>query len=321
MPLRVNDDVVYYFSYASVIEALYYAADHDAHVVSMSLGGPLPSRPLEEALRYALSRGVIAVAAAGNVYPWVVYPGKYDECVCVAAVNCSGGIWRWSARGSAVDVSAPGESVWVACLRDGVFAIERSSGTSYATATTAGAAALWLSYHGRDSLVDKYGRENLASVFKEVLLSRGVTRPAGWKTDEVGAGLLSVAKLLDAPLPKLARAAGIRRLTARGRGVRRESFDEIADFLPGVDRGLVRQGVLGLFDAEESDLPDILDRYGSELAYHLALDPAARRAVIGAGGTSTARASRARRRTASRKWAAGSAFKRDGSTELRDVLR
>ena len=321
MPLRVSEDVVYYLSYASVIEAIYYAVDRGAHVISMSLGGPLASRPLEAALDHAVQRGVLLVAAAGNVYPYVVYPGKYDACVCVAAANCAGGLWRWSAEGDAIELSAPGESVWVPCLREGDYAIDRSSGTSHATAATAGAAALWLSFHGRDALMARFGPPGLAPVFKALLLAHGVSRPTGWKPRRAGAGLLDAEGLLAAPLPVAARAAGVRRLTARGRGVPRERFDELAELMPGVSRDVVRSGLLGLFDAGERELPELLDRFGSELAFHMAFDPGIRAALARAGGTRAARASDARRRAAARSLSAGTAFRRDASPELQRALR
>ena len=175
VPLRVTDSVVL-LSFGKLAEAIRYAADDGHHVISISLGGPLSSRFLERAVRYATQRGVIVIAAAGNVWPWVVYPARLDDTIAVAACTCSHGEWSSSASGSAVDITAPGESVWRALASPNGFSVARSSGTSYATAVTAGAAALWLAFHGRDKLVRQYGEAGVPAVFKELLVTEGFVR-------------------------------------------------------------------------------------------------------------------------------------------------
>jgi serine protease len=51
---------------ADVAEGIRFAADHGAHVINMSLGSPQKSAVIERAIRYAIDKGVIVVAAAGN---------------------------------------------------------------------------------------------------------------------------------------------------------------------------------------------------------------------------------------------------------------
>ena len=94
------------------MRGIYHAIDERAHVISMSLGGPFYSRTLDTAINAALDRGIVVIAAAGNVWPWVVYPAKFDKVIAIAASNCVSKPWRKSARGNAVDIAAPGESVW-----------------------------------------------------------------------------------------------------------------------------------------------------------------------------------------------------------------
>ena len=153
-------------------------------------------------------RGLIVVCAAGNVWPFVVYPARLDEVIAVAACNCRQGTWSQSAAGPAVDITAPGESVWRALADTSGFSVARGSGTSFSTAITAGAAALWLAYHGRCFANSTLRRSHLTSVFKELLLEHGFHRPQGWNTGRFGAGILNVAKLLSAPLPMTPRAGG-----------------------------------------------------------------------------------------------------------------
>lgn len=179
-PLRVNDSVVL-LSFSRLAEAIYFSAENDHHVMSISLGGVFKSRFLQCAIRYAINRGLIIFAAAGNTWPWVVYPARFDDVMAVAACNCRGEIWKKSASGPAVDVTAPGESVWVARTGDESGEMDdfvgMGSGTSYAAPMTAGVCALWLAYHGRDRLIARYGAANLAAVFKEIVLKYGVTTP------------------------------------------------------------------------------------------------------------------------------------------------
>jgi thermitase len=167
IPIRVSTSVVH-LSFKNVAKAIYHAIENDCHVISMSLGGPLGPKYLKKAIEDAIENGIIVLAAAGNIWPFVVYPAKFDEVIAVAACNCKGKPWSGSARGTAVDLSAPGESVWRAkTAKPGKFVTKRSSGTSYAVAATVGACALWLAYHGRDNLIAQYGKPNLAAFLKK----------------------------------------------------------------------------------------------------------------------------------------------------------
>ena len=211
IPLRVTNRVVI-LNFGKLAEAIHYAVDKQCHVISISLGGTLRSRTLHRAVQRAVENGIVVLAAAGNIWPWVVYPARFDEVIAVAACNCDKKIWADSAKGAAVDIAAPGESVWVARTERKKGRLDyyrdRGSGTSFAVAAAAGACALWLAFHGRDELIRKYGAGNLASVFKEIVVTSGVDVPSGWRTTEHGAGILNVEKLLKAMLPDTPHSAG-----------------------------------------------------------------------------------------------------------------
>lgn len=95
---------------STVAAGVIWAADHGATVINLSLGGPSPSQPLQQAIDYAVSRGVVVVAAAGNdgtTNP--SYPAAAEGVIAVAASNSSSGLYSWSSRGASwVDVAAPG---------------------------------------------------------------------------------------------------------------------------------------------------------------------------------------------------------------------
>ncbi len=280
VPLRVSTSVVH-LSYGNLVAALRHATACQHHVVSMSLGGPLPSEALARAVADAIAAGLIVIAAAGNYYPFVVFPAALHGVVAVAASNCKDEPWQWSASGAAVDVTAPGESVWIArTAKAQAYGVEQSSGTSFATAATAGAAALWLSHHGRPSLIARYGKENLARVFRDLLVTHGVHTSNGWDTTRFGAGILDVRALLAAPLPATpppAPHAGPISPAAK-------RLATIANFFPRLERDALRDGLAALLSVEPSNLDAALGAVGEELAVHMAVDPTLREQVLRHGG-------------------------------------
>ena len=275
IPLRVSSSVVH-FSWTRLCAALYRAIDDDAHVVSMSLGGPWGGFALHEAVRDAVEAGLMLVAAAGNEWPFVVYPARYDEVIAVAACNVDSQRWSGSASGAAVDITAPGESVWRARTRsDGTFDVDRSSGTSYAAAHVAGIGALWLAHHGRANLLTKYGPARIASVFKEMLITVGhAGTPVPWPTTALGAGIANAQSLLEAALPATVHAAGMA-VRAGIRAPVENDFDRIASYFPRAEAARVRAWLLKLFGVKERELAGRLAAFTDEITFHLAADPAA----------------------------------------------
>jgi thermitase len=270
----VKDSVIH-FSYANLCKALYYAAERGYHVVSMSLGGPLGSNALQRALQHAVSKGVILLAASGNYYPFVVYPAKYEECIAVCACNARRKIWSGAASGDDVDVTAPGESVWRARTERGRFIVARSDGTSYAAATTAGVAALWLAHHGRNKLLQRFPGPRLVSVFKEILMRQGVDTDPGWNTRKHGTGIVNALKMLRAPLPASAPAMGIKMRAGKPRAPQND-VDRIAAYLPEANPDRVRIWVRRVLGVSDRELNDTLADVADELIFHLATDPAVR---------------------------------------------
>ncbi len=216
VPLRVANGVVQ-FDQTNLASAIREASGNDrthvkqkVDVISISLGGP-PSRALKDAVTFAEQQGVLVLAAAGNQVKTVVFPARYDNVIAVAASNVDSKTWSGSSAGSAVDVTAPGESVWVASPKAGnpdpLDCLQMGSGTSYAVATTAGVAALWMSRHAADPAFQALragGRQTDA--FRRVLQENVRTVP-GWNTGSYGPGIVDARKILSAPLPKLTEAA------------------------------------------------------------------------------------------------------------------
>lgn len=96
-------------SVGAIANAIRYAADHDADVINMSLGGPLPSSVLAKAIEYAHKKGVTTVCAAGNERRSKVgYPAANKFSVAVAATDYARGLSFYSNWGKDIDVAAPG---------------------------------------------------------------------------------------------------------------------------------------------------------------------------------------------------------------------
>jgi subtilisin family serine protease len=200
VPIRCIKSVVVIFA-GDVAKGVQHATTSGCHVVSMSLGG-FGATALRKAIELAVSNHIIVVAAAGNIFPAVVYPARYPECIAMAASNVHNVPWTSSASGTAVALTAPGEDVWTAEPTRAPNGTGTGSGTSYATAHMAGVAALWMSFFGRRFLVDLATHQG---VILQVLLREHARAtaysPPGWDTRNYGSGIVDVYKLLSNPPP------------------------------------------------------------------------------------------------------------------------
>ncbi|MFP5245590.1 MAG: S8 family peptidase, partial [Thermoanaerobaculia bacterium] len=221
------------------------------------------------------AKGIIVIAAAGNVWPFVVYPARYPEVLCVAATNVDRVRWSRSAQGRPVAVCAPGENVHRATFENGQATVSPSSGTSYATAVVAGIAALWLSKHGRENLIRDYGAGNVSKLFRWVVMNRGVRRDDSWDTRNLGAGIIDAKMVLEAELPEPGTFALSFDVMPRSR------FEEIADYFPEVPEEELRARLMAMLNTTEAQLESDLERYGNELKLHMAMDDSMRARMSG----------------------------------------
>lgn len=203
MPIRCAS-VVVLVTGISLARAVLHAVISKADIISMSLGG-IGSKYLQLALKLAVFKNIIPVAAAGNATPVVVCPAIYHETICCAGIstdnlpmNRHNAKFR-SAQGCTVDISAPGAGITMADwdTDEEIPITKLSDGTSYATTLTAGAAALWLQKHGKEQLINRLRTgEKLIDVFR-YHLKNSATVPNNWDTMRNGAGILNVQGLLD----------------------------------------------------------------------------------------------------------------------------
>ena len=157
----------------ALANAVRYAADMGADIISASWGGFAASETLAAAFRYAKLLGVLSIAAAGNSDANVASfsPANLDEVLAVAATDPDDVRAAFSNFGIGIDVSAPGVAILSLNANAGKNAIaeerpERSvgsnylqiSGTSMACPHVSGAAAVLLSQDPGRSLDDLRGR-------------------------------------------------------------------------------------------------------------------------------------------------------------------
>ena len=151
--------------FSDIIAGIYWAVDGpdgiattsddfnvDAINLSLGTGNPYLYKgfcdsvmpELTAAIKYAKYRGVTVVVAAGNTAKGVSIPGCISYSTTVGAVDSADRIARFSGRGSAVDIVAPGVKIFSSVLGSG-YAIW--DGTSMATPMVAGVVALIKSAH------------------------------------------------------------------------------------------------------------------------------------------------------------------------------
>lgn len=193
LPIRVFNDAR--ASNWAVAMGLLIAADPSlvgltspkADVANMSLGGPVYSLAVQDAVNFALDRDVVVVVAMGNSENQAVrYPAAYPGVIAVGASDAHDDKVDFSTTGPHLSVMAPGHRVFSAYRNT---SIAWASGTSMAAPHVAGAALL---------LRQKYPDASPGKI-KE-LLERTADFKAGYTFREYGHGRINLARALAADL-------------------------------------------------------------------------------------------------------------------------
>ncbi|MFD3874913.1 type VII secretion-associated serine protease mycosin [Streptomyces sp. NPDC058623] len=194
----------------ALAEGIRWAADHGADVINLSLGDDSDSAHHEaaedEAVQYALGKGVVVVASAGNGGERgdrTSYPAAYPGVIAVAAVDRQGRKAPFSTQHWYATVSAPGVDVVIA---DPDRSYYEGWGTSAAAAFVSGAVALVKAAHPDLS----------PAQVKKLLEDTAADGPAGGRDDARGHGTVDPVAALqaagalrpEAPVPSPVPAAG-----------------------------------------------------------------------------------------------------------------
>ncbi|MFD7704863.1 type VII secretion-associated serine protease mycosin [Streptomyces caelestis] len=176
----------------ALAEGIRWAADHGADVINLSLGDdsasahPEPSE--DQAIQYALRKGVTVVASAGNggeKGDHVSYPAAYPGVIAVAAVDRYGTRAPFSTRRWYATVSAPGVDVIIA---DPDHKYYEGWGTSAAAAFVSGAVALVRAAHP----------DLTPAQIKRLLQDTARNAPADGRDDSRGFGFVDPAAAIEA---------------------------------------------------------------------------------------------------------------------------
>jgi hypothetical protein len=149
----------------------------DVH--SLSLGGPTADDFLPPAIRRAVATGAVVVAAAGNdggPGDTEGYPGRYPECVSVAACDKDRRLAAFSSWGPNVFTVRPGKDV------DGLLPGDQAgemSGTSMACPQEAGCVASWIASNGVAKSAGRADKYRLAAKGASPFAERNSARGYG----------------------------------------------------------------------------------------------------------------------------------------------
>jgi len=122
-------------------KGILYAADNGAKVINCSWGGSGYSYLEQEVINYAISKGALVVAAAGNDDSQeAFYPAQYVGVVSVAATNKNDQKCSFSNYGYGITCAAPGEYIYSTWQPNTYY--QNGAGTSFSAPLVSGLAAL-----------------------------------------------------------------------------------------------------------------------------------------------------------------------------------
>jgi len=173
----------------TIANAVKWAVDNGADLITMSLGSPYASRHLEKALDYAERNSVVVFCAAGNSGNNVdiMYPAKFLTTISIGAIDHNLKICNFSCCGDGLDFLSPGEDI-LSTTPENTYS--KMSGTSMATPFAVGCASLLLSLKRKDNKSLILSREEYIEEFSKVAIKLKDPKHRGDKRYE-GNGILT----------------------------------------------------------------------------------------------------------------------------------
>jgi hypothetical protein len=189
LDLRVADSNGFSNSF-TLAQGIMAAADAGAAVLVISLGSDRNSVLVENAVAYAISKGSVIVAAAGNGgREQVSYPAGNHGVISVGGVDARGSHLTFSNAGK-VDIAAPGYGVNVAWPGGSSASV---SGTSFSTPIVAGVVAGIMTHGG--------ARPISGPAAVDLMLTHANEAGAPGPDPRMGVGLPSVDRVFNSTVP------------------------------------------------------------------------------------------------------------------------
>ena len=139
LPIRICNSSSGCSAYTSdMAECIEYAADQGAKIINLSFTG-FESKVIDDAAKYARSKGSLLFMAAGNAGRNVTGSPDYASFILVGASTSTDGKASYSNYGTPIDLMAPGHEVLSSTVGGGHASI---NGTSFASPVAAGLGAL-----------------------------------------------------------------------------------------------------------------------------------------------------------------------------------
>jgi hypothetical protein len=177
---------------ADTAAGITWAVDHGADIVLAAVQFTEFGQVLADAVAYAAANDVVVVAPAGSTgREGVAYPAALDGCLAVSATTNQDEISSHSNYGSAVNLAAPGMSVFSTWIDGGYAYMPEGRDTASASAFVVGVTAL----------IRSYAPQLTAAEVTQVLLDTADDLgESGWDA-YFGAGRVNAARALAASPP------------------------------------------------------------------------------------------------------------------------